>query len=680
MRKSLLIFQMLLVLIGTNANAQTEGEVIVYPPLIQTDWVDISIAPTDFNPFNYYTPVNYSPGSVAMAMGTVMKHWEWPKTGVGSHTYTDYGTNATGTHSVDFSGAFYNYDLLADNYYAPNAGTTPATEAELQEVGKLMYHCAVSVDANFEGWKTTSNINRIPEALANHFRYGSHYEEPQSYTAFWSTLERNIQNGQPVILALDEYGKGQVAVVVDGYKLENGKEYYHIVTNTFVPEAYLNTGWYALTDDPYVTSRVGVVGAVLDITPVPEISEIVKSEVESEYILKCRLADYAYYSVFYVEQQVNGGEWSYIDFGRQIWSGDIENGVNISIPEGGAYNFRVSASGVMGAKSEEKSIVVKDNIIALEFDGDDSFFVYDNSSNDMDISDEWTIETWVNIKSHVAGTYPVILDRQTVFSLYVISDTDADYALRFASRSSTGGTIAYVSSERGSLNMNFGQWHHVAISRSLGITSLFIDGQLADSSNETGFALTPTTKALNIGARYWGGYQRYMEGKLDGIAISKEGKYTSNFAPDITENYPIDANTVLALNIDEGTGIDLTDETNNFAIVKLRVPYNNPNWVFEKHQTSLGKTLSEKNIDPLTNRLKIFPTVASEVINIESSIDEDALIKVYNYVGQTVKVSNVELSKNNISTIDISELSNGIYIVKIESANSNLTERIIVRK
>ncbi len=624
-------------------------------------------------PLNYFTPNHYSAGCVAISMSQVLNYYEWPKTGVGSHTYTDNYGSSQKTYSVDFSAQTYDYDLILDNYYL-----LPSTDAQQRAVGYLAYHAAVALDMDFESYGSTSNVNEQPAALDNYFRFSGHYET-RYWSSFWTRMKENINNGMPVLLSIkdvDDSGAGH-ALVADGYRESDGK--FHLNWGWHGR----NNGWY---DIQYEWDGTGggydrVEGAVFDILPDPVISEITRSNYEKEFTLKWVVSDQLNWDSFSVEQQIDGGSWVEIAANVSITE------LAISVANSGTYNYRVRAKVNGGyyynSYSEEMSVFVKDDIVALEFDGDDSFYVRDNTNNDLDISSNYTIETWFNVASHASGTYPVLLDRKTVFSLYVISDGNSasDYALRFVARNSSGSIIASLRTDYSSSVLNFGDWHHVAISRNNNKAQIYIDGNLIESSTDSDFNLSSSSNALNVGARYWSAYERYMNGKLDGISISNTGKYTSNFSPSIIGNYSVDTNTALALNLDAGTGTSLTDATANFSSISLRSNPNVANWVFEAFTAPpLGKTLANESFVS-QRELNIYPTIVRNYINLESgfNLDKEFNYSIYNTLGQVVNSGRIDISKGETKNISLESISNGVYILQVASDDYVTTERIMVK-
>ncbi len=627
-------------------------------------------------PLNYFTPNHYSAGCVAISMSQVLNYWEWPKTGVGSHTYTDNYGSSQKTYSVNFSNQTYDYNSMLDNYYLQ-----PSTYAQQRAVGYLAYHTAVALDMDFESHGSTSNVNQQPGALNDYFRFSGHYET-RYWSDFWTRMKENLANGMPVLLSIKDVDGGGAghALVADAYRESDGK--FHLNWGW----TGRNNGWY---DIQYAWDGTGggydrVEGAVFDILPDPEITEIARSNVEKDFTLKWLVSDQLNWDSFSVEQSIDGGLWS--EIANNISTTELA----ISVANSGTYNYRVRAKVNGGyyynSYSEEMSVFVKDEIIALEFDGDDSFYVSDNSNNDLDVSSEYTIETWFNVASHASGTYPVLLDRKTVFSLYVITDgnSNSDYALRFVARNSSGSITASLRTDNSSSELNFGDWHHVAISRNNNKAQIYIDGNLIQSSTDSDFNLSSSSNALNIGARYWTSYGRYLDGKLDGIAISNTGKYTSSFSPDILNNYAVDANTVLALNLDAGIGTSLTDASGNFSSISLRSNPNVANWVFESYVAPLGKkSVAENFVTEIKDegKVSIYPTLVRNDLNIESSFSEvtNFNYSVYNTLGQIVLKGNSRISKGEIKNISFESISNGVYIFKITSNNYSQTERIMVK-
>lgn len=79
-----------------------------------------------------------------------------------------------------------------------------------------------------------------------------------------------------------------------------------------------------------------------------------------------------------------------------------------------------------------------------------------------------------------------------------------------------------------------------------------------------------------------------------------------------------------------------------------------------------------------SNFLNIYPNPASTQLNIMSNINTASELRIENLLGQLV------LSKNfnhfNNQSIDVSELNNGTYLIKVKTENNCITKKIIISK
>ena len=86
-------------------------------------------------------------------------------------------------------------------------------------------------------------------------------------------------------------------------------------------------------------------------------------------------------------------------------------------------------------------------------------------------------------------------------------------------------------------------------------------------------------------------------------------------------------------------------------------------------------TLSTENVmENEYNHVTIFPNPAKNILTLTSEIEGIKDVKIINTLGQTIK----EFSFETETTVDIKDLNNGVYFVKILGENS-LTKKIVVR-
>ena len=157
-------------------------------------------------------------GCTATATAQVMKYWNWPATGTGSHTYTD---DNFGTLTANFGATTYNWSMM------PNSLNSQSTTAQVNAVATLMFHVGVAIETDYginsSGAYTNSygysDFASSENALKDYFGYKntlySVYKD-QTTSANWvNILTAEMDAGRPVIES--GHGGGGHAFVCDGY-------------------------------------------------------------------------------------------------------------------------------------------------------------------------------------------------------------------------------------------------------------------------------------------------------------------------------------------------------------------------------------------------------------------------------------------------------------------------------
>lgn len=190
-------------------------------PLCSSTWHQTQLynyqCPSD--PEGYYGHVKV--GCVANAMAQIMRYWEWPKTGVGSHSYYCYGYSTTsyGTLSADFGAADYRYELMPDFL----DHTSP--QQEVDAVALLEFHAGVSVEMSYGANASSAYSPDAIAAMKQYFRYDSStqfYDRDDYDDSEWTLMMKNeIDNSRPMYYSAYSYTKdgtrGGHAFVCDGY-------------------------------------------------------------------------------------------------------------------------------------------------------------------------------------------------------------------------------------------------------------------------------------------------------------------------------------------------------------------------------------------------------------------------------------------------------------------------------
>ena len=210
-------------------------------PMIQTLWNQ------DY-PYNYYAPETSGgwwgggpgghcyAGCVACAMSQIMKYWDHPVRGHGSHSYTH---STYGVQSADFGATTYNWAIM------PNELGYQADDPA-KAVALLMYHCGVSVDMNFGPDGSGAQSKAVENAMRQYFGYGgalylerSKFESEAEWIAL---LKSELDKSQPMYFSgSSDSGSGH-AIVCDGY---DANDYFHF-----------NLGWSGSGNDYYSINDV----------------------------------------------------------------------------------------------------------------------------------------------------------------------------------------------------------------------------------------------------------------------------------------------------------------------------------------------------------------------------------------------------------------------------------------
>ena len=155
-------------------------------------------------------------GCVANAMAQIMRYWEWPKSGLGSHSYYCLGY---GTLSANFAEVDYRYEFM------PDFLDYTSSQYEVDAVALLEYHAGVSVNMSYGASASAALSSNAADAFVEYFRYSDQttLKLRTLYSdARWQELMANeIDNGRPMYYSAYSFSKdgtrGAHAFVCDGY-------------------------------------------------------------------------------------------------------------------------------------------------------------------------------------------------------------------------------------------------------------------------------------------------------------------------------------------------------------------------------------------------------------------------------------------------------------------------------
>ena len=169
-------------------------------------------------------------GCVACAMAQVMKYWNYPETGFGSHSYVH---SEYGEQSANFGATTYQWANMPNEVWSHN-----------DAVATLMYHCGVSVDMNYSGSGSGAMSQDVETAMRSYFGYcGAKYRQKASYQedAWIAMLKAELDQAHPVYYSGANGDSGH-AFVCDGYDNNN--------------RMHFNFGWSGSGDAYYTVSDV----------------------------------------------------------------------------------------------------------------------------------------------------------------------------------------------------------------------------------------------------------------------------------------------------------------------------------------------------------------------------------------------------------------------------------------
>ena len=143
---------------------KADRSISAVPPLFDLRWNQDCyynmLCPTSSS---WFAPCGHMyAGCVACAMSMVMKYWNWPDHGTGSHTYTPSGCPQ---QSANFESTNYYWNNM------PVSLTASSSSAQKDAVARLMWHCGISVDMAYAADGSGASSYNVPNSLKQYFRY-----------------------------------------------------------------------------------------------------------------------------------------------------------------------------------------------------------------------------------------------------------------------------------------------------------------------------------------------------------------------------------------------------------------------------------------------------------------------------------------------------------------------------
>ena len=191
-------------------------------------------------------------GCVATAMAQVMKYWDYPSRGTGTHTYNPDGYPQ---QTANFGTTDYHFELM------PLAVDSTSTEEDYFYIAQFQHHCGIAVEMMYGANGSGAYSDDVPPALSNYFGYSTQEYETLGYWGWnfytneqWAQMLKDggLDEQMPLYYSgQDDGGAGGHAFVCDGYD-EN--DYFHFNwgwsgrDDAWCAIGALNTTKYAFND------------------------------------------------------------------------------------------------------------------------------------------------------------------------------------------------------------------------------------------------------------------------------------------------------------------------------------------------------------------------------------------------------------------------------------------------
>jgi hypothetical protein len=213
---------------------------------------------TDADGDRAYTSWKGAPvlGSAPVALAQVMRWWEWPESGLGTHSY-DWAYHEDGedeqqtvTLSADFEHA-YAWNRM------PLRAFAFATTAERNEVARLLADVGIALETDFQLSEPLGSLESHLERFAYHLRYNRDglsllkRTNADSDEEWFQWLRQELDQHRPLVLGAHRDDDKWHALVVDGYDMLAGTANLYLLHCNMGLGSGTDTGAYDPADDPY---------------------------------------------------------------------------------------------------------------------------------------------------------------------------------------------------------------------------------------------------------------------------------------------------------------------------------------------------------------------------------------------------------------------------------------------
>lgn len=593
-------------------NASMAAADVVVAPLMGTTWDQGS-------PYNLLIPNKYPTGCVATAMAQVMRYWEFPKKGLGSHSY-EQGNK---TLSADFEATTYDWENM------PMSLSSGNTAEEKNAVATLMLHCGIASEMSYsrdgsgtyviedysqKGYdcaeyalKTYFGYNPAMKGKLRDYKVDEYGKELGRYPdEEWTAMvKEELLQGRPLLYSGygDDFDGGH-AFVCDGFDADN--------------KFHFNWGWSGYYDGYFrlnslTLSGVGTGGGSGNFNTLQHALFGVEPDVIDE------LTDGVY---------------------------DVQMGTRLSLSES-SVEFTKTANYKLAVSAMLK------NYGELDYTGSLCLIIANENGTFADTVylDTRTIESAHRYMLNESYTVnQLLMPGIYTFSLYYF-DTDKFNYIPVGDKNYDAVATLDVYYTSDVLDV---------------VSAIELDAE--DDTIRVDTALQLTTRIQNLHSQPYKGKVRFLLVSLDMTAVAQvfpevdlSVGVPTNDSIDIVCSDLITApagDYILALQYQSGTTWLLAGSRSHFNPVKVTV----------------GEKKAVVNaVDNLSANVAIFPNPATEWLNI-TTLDA-CRMRMMTLTGQTVLSTSLTTGENRLS---VSALPKGVYLLQLLGDKNTSTRRLIV--
>ena len=604
-------------------------------PLLSSIWnqTDLynNMAPED--PNSVYSG-HCKSGCVANTMSQIMRYWEWPRHGQGSHGYnanSNYGNY--GWQEANFEDATYRFELMPDflDFASP--------QSEVDATALLEYHAGVSVDMGYGANASGAYSENVGPSMQEYFRYSPDLQHRYQYDSFqWEEdLVDNLDAGMPLYYA-SQGDAGGHAYVLDGYD-----DFYMF---------HLNWGWagfdngYYTIDGFYLTfySFPWYHNAVFNLHPADDYYDAPKAveNIEARAVFDHGEVELTFNPVY---ETRNGTALSKIDTIVIMRDGEVVEMMTDVTDEAvyfddydleyGTYYYTVYSVNAAGMSKVARDTVLVGTNCDLRFE------LADTGGNGWDMSFIAVLDEDGKVSQRVglwdggfASLVVPVPKYQTDTFFWTYDNTCYSH-----------GSLSEVSYE-------IYDWDDNLIAASNGYPEV---GVITEYEINCTMGCPPVSN-LN-GTYQWNGSDEF--GAL--LTWDWEGR-TDEFQSYLILRKENDAPSVIA-EIEDPSQRSYFDASNEIGATEyiVLVTYERPNEYCESDPSSV--TVEVTSVSESTSHSMLYPNPASDRFTIEGKIKE---VKAFDVLGQMVYQG-----ANN--TVEVATWPQGLYFIRIVDENNSVT-------